>query len=134
MFTESNLTMSSQLIEDNVLIDKINIYEVGEPETVGFDVIRPLHPHLIGFPALVQTTTLNNAIESAVESTYSIKVSQGVALEAGHVVEVTECVREPSLVGKRLLVDKVSQNGAAIVRKAVAHDFDNVNQEGKGGL
>jgi hypothetical protein len=41
---------------------------------------------------------------------------------------------EPDLVGKVLLLDKVSQNGLAMLRKAVASDFDMVNQEGKGGL
>lgn len=131
VMTSTNLAAASNLMAANVLVDKINIYEVGDPITVGYEVIRPLDPHLMGYPALVQTTTLNNAAESAVENVYSIKVAQGVAIEAGMVVEVASCTQEPSLVGKKLLLDKVSQNGLAMIRKAVAHDYHVVNQEGK---
>ena len=58
----------------------------------------------------------------------------GTALEAGQAVRVTVCYSEPSLVGKVLLIDKISQNGLAALRKATASDFEKVNQEGKEGL
>lgn len=132
MSTQS-LASASKLLEGSLLVDKINVYQLGEPETSGFEVIRPLIPHYIGYPALVQTTTLNNAAESAVENLYSIKVTQGVAMESGMVIEVSECSQEPSLVGKKLLIDKISQNGLSIIRKAVASDYHIVNQEGKAG-
>ena len=86
------------------------------------------------FPGLVQTTTLQNAVESRTVNTYSVKVARGTALEKGMAVKVVSCVMEPSLVGKTLLIDKVSQNGLAMLRKAVASDYDIVDQQGKGDL
>lgn len=114
-----------------VLQDSIQLYSVGEPVTVGFEVTRELTP--VGTPVagLVQTTTLANATESAVSNVYSIKVAAGTALEAGMAIKALTCVREPSLVGKTLLIDKISQNGLALIRKAVASDFHLVNQQGK---
>jgi hypothetical protein len=49
-------------------------------------------------------------------------------------VQVISCQAEPELVGKKLLLDKVSMNGLALIRKAVASEFANVNQEGKENL
>jgi hypothetical protein len=128
------LTESARLLAASVLLDSIQIYDVGAPVTVGFEVTRPLTP--VGDPVagLVQTTTLANAAESNVESFYSVKVAQGTALNPGQAVRVLACVMEPQLVGKTLLLDKVSLNGAAMIRKAVATDFEKVNQEGKGDL
>lgn len=134
------MVMSTPILADaahllsTVLIDSVQIHNVGEPVTVGFTVERELTPVGDPVPALVQTTTLANAVESNVENIYSVKVAQGTVLEAGQAVEVLTCVQEPSLVGKKLLLDKVSQNGSAIIRKAVASDFHTVNQEGKGNL
>jgi len=85
-------------------------------------------------PGLVQTTTLANAVESRVDNTYSVKVARGTDLNAGQAVRVVSCLAEPDLVGKVLLIEKISQNGLAMIRKAVASDFKVVNQEGKGGL
>ena len=45
-----------------------------------------------------------------------------------------KCVQELSLVGKVLLLDKVSQNGLSLIRKCVATDFHTVDQQGKGDL
>lgn len=135
------MTMSTQILreaaaqlEQAVLIDTIQIGLAGEPETVGFDVVRSFSPQGDPVKALVQTTTLANAVESRTVNTYSIKVPQGTALTAGMAVEVLTADMEPDLVGRRLLVDKVSENGAALIRKAVASDFSVVNQEGKGDL
>lgn len=117
-----------------VLIDEVQLYDVGDPVTVGIHVTRELTPVGDPIPGLVQTTTLENAIESRTESTYSVKVARGTVIAAGQAIKVTRCVQEPDLVGKTLLLDKVSQNGAALIRKAVAQDFENVNQEGKEGI
>lgn len=125
---------ATRLIEATVLEDEISIFAAGAPVTVGFTVSKPLTLRTAGVAALVQTITLENAVESLTSSTYSVKVPRGQDLAAGDVVEVTRCALEPSLVGKRLLVDKVSQNGAALLRKAVASDWTVVNQEGKGAL
>ncbi|AVJ49212.1 hypothetical protein PBI_BONINO_10 [Microbacterium phage Bonino] len=127
------LAESSRLLE-LVLMDSLQIMDVGEPVTVGHNVTRSLTPVGTPVPGLVQTTTLANAAESRVENTYSVKVRQGTQISAGQAVKVISCVQEPSLVGKVLLLDKISQNGMALLRKGVASDTTVVNQEGKEAL
>ncbi|AUX83034.1 hypothetical protein PBI_BANDIK_10 [Microbacterium phage Bandik] len=124
------LAESSRLLE-LVLMDSLQLLDVGDPITVGHNVTRSLTPVGDPIPGLVQTTTLQNAVESRVESVYSIKVRQGTQISAGQAVRVVSCVQEPSLVGKVLLLDKISQNGLALLRKGVATDATVVNQEGK---
>jgi hypothetical protein len=117
-----------------VLIDSIQIYDVGEPVTVGFTVIRPLTP--VGDPVagLVQGTTLQNAIESKTETIWSVKVALATPMRSGQAVKVLSCVQDPTLVGKTLLLDKVSQQGAAMIRKGVASTVETINSQGKEGL
>ncbi|QJD50050.1 hypothetical protein SEA_ZADA_10 [Microbacterium phage Zada] len=124
------LAESSRLLE-LVLMDSLQLLDVGDPVTVGHNVTRSLTPVGDPIPGLVQTTTLQNAVESRVESVYSIKVRQGTQISAGQAIRVVSCVQEPSLVGKVLLLDKISQNGLALLRKGVATDATVVNQEGK---
>jgi hypothetical protein len=128
------LTESARQLALAVLKDTVQIMDVGQPVTVGINVTRELTP--VGDPVagLVQTTVLDNAVESLVDSVYSVKVAGGTNIKAGQAVKVISCLMEPSLVGKVLLLDKVSQNGLAMIRKAVATEFKPVNQEGKGGL
>lgn len=128
------LAEASGLLSGAVLVDTISIYEQGPTRTTGIHVTRGLTLVQAGVAALVQTTTLANAVESRTDSVYSIKVAQATDLQAGHIVEVNSCTQEPELVGKRLLVDKVSLNGLALLRKAVAADWTTVDQQGKGGL
>ena len=125
------LAEGADLLKTNVLIDKIDVYDVGPKQTAGIHVTRPLEVYDLGVPALVQTTSLANAAESQTVNLYSVKVASTKRLFAGQVVKVIRCERDPSLVGKHLLLDKVSQNGAAVIVKAVASDYTNVNQEGK---
>lgn len=127
------LTEAARLLA-TPLVDYLQIMEVGEPITVGIEVTRALTPVGQPVPGLVQTTTLENAVESRTSNVYSVKVAQGTPLKAGQAVKVVSCVMEPDLAGKVLLLDKVSQNGAAVIRKAVASDYTVVNQEGKEGL
>lgn len=122
------------MLERSVLIDSLQIMDVGQPVTVGIEVTRALTPVGSATPGLVQTTTLENAAESNVSSVYSVKVSKFTQLSAGQAVKVVACRNEPDLVGKVLLIDKISKNGLAMIRKAVASDFEKVNQEGKEGL
>lgn len=135
------MTMSTQTLAESarqlataVLLDTIQVLTVGQPVTVGINVTRGLTP--VGTPVagLVQTTLLANAVESRVDCTYSVKVARGTALAAGQAVRVVTCLAEPELVGKVLLIDKMSLSGLSMIRKGVAADFEVVNQEGKGGL
>ena len=125
---------AARLQRENVLVDSVQVYNLGSPVTTGVHVSLSRSPVGEPIPALVQTTTLANAAESSTDSVYSVKVAQGTALSAGQAVKVLSCRMEPSLVGKTLLLDKVSQNGLAALRKAVASDFEVVNQEGQEGL
>ncbi|QBZ73203.1 hypothetical protein SEA_THERESITA_10 [Microbacterium phage Theresita] len=134
MVTTTPILAEAARLLTSVFTDTVQVHNVGEPVTVGIHVTRELTPVGEPIPALVQTTTLENAIESRVESLYSVKVAQGTVISAGQAIEVITCQQEPDLVGKTLLLDKVSQNGAAIIRKAVATDFKNINQEGKEGI
>jgi len=125
------LREAARVLAEATLRDTVQIYTVGAPVTVGFEVQRPLTA--IGEPvaSLVQSTTLLNAVESQTQTTFSVKVHAGTPLSPGQVVRVVACELEPELVGKVLLLDKISLNGAAMIRKAVASDFEAVNQEGK---
>lgn len=132
------MTMSTQTLGEAarqlaaaVLLDSIQIYDVGQPVTVGPNVTRDITE--VGEPVagLVQTTTLANAVESRVDSVYSVKVARGTDLSAGQAIKVITCLAEPDLVDKVLLIDKISKNGLAMIRKGVASDFGVVNQEGK---
>lgn len=125
---------ASGLMTTAVLVDLINIYSVGPVQTTGTQTSRALTKLQTNIPGLVQTTVLQNAVESQVVNTYSVKVPRGIALTAGLAVKVVRCVAEPGLVGKTLLLDKVSQNGLALLKKAVASDFHAVDQQGKEGL
>lgn len=117
-----------------LLMDEVQIYDVGSPVTVGAEVTRELTAVGEPVPALVQGISLENTIDGITTSAWSIKVSQGTVLSAGQAVKVLRCTQEPSLVGRTLLLDKVSENGAAMIRKAVAASTMVVNQEGKGVL
>jgi hypothetical protein len=128
------LDESARLLALSVLRDTIQIFDVGAKRTEGINVVRDLTPVGTPVPGLVQDTTLQNAVESQTTTTYSVKVARGTAIRAGQVVQVISCQAEPELVGKKLLLDKVSMNGLALIRKAVASEFANVNQEGKENL
>lgn len=125
------LAEASRLLAGAVLTDIVQLYDVQQPITVGINVTRELTAAGEPVPGLVQTTTLENAAESNVTNIYYVKLASKTAVRAGQVVKVLECRAEPDLVGKKLLLDKVSQNGLAMLRKAVASDFQVVNQEGK---
>ncbi len=135
------MAMSTQTLAEgafllsSVLIDTVDLYMLGEPTTQGIEIVREqVKVTEEPIPALVQGTSLTNAVESATENTYSIKVARGTQIEAGMAVKVVTCVAEPELVGRVFMIDKVSLNGAAMIRKAIASDTTNVNQEGKEGL
>lgn len=125
----------SALMAQNLLVDQVQVFDVGPPVTVGFEVTRSVTPVSEDpIPGLVQSVTLESAVDGRVTQSYSIKVARSVELEPGQAVTVFSCHAQPDLVGKTLLVDEVSRNGLALIRKATASEFITVNQEGKEGL
>lgn len=128
------LASAASLLDVAVLIDTLDLYDVGDLVTTGINVSRELTLVQTGIRSLVQETNLANAVESATDSIYSVKVPRGINIKAGQAIKVKTCTNDPSLVGKTLYLDKVSQNGAALIRKAVASSTYNVDQQGKGGI
>lgn len=115
-------------------IDLLQIMDVGEPVTVGANVTRSLTA--VGDPVagLVQSVSLENAVDGRVSQTYAIKVHRATALRIGQAIKVLVCRQEPDLVGQVLLVDIMSRNGLALVRKGYGSITKVVNQEGKEAL
>lgn len=130
--TTQTLTDASSLIKQTLLVDTVDLYTLGETQTEGYRAYRKATLVEPDVAALVQTTVLANAAESQVDNVYSVKVPLSTEVTAGMVARVTSCQQEPSLVGKHLMIDKVSQNGLAMLRKCVAADFHQVDQQGKG--
>lgn len=117
-----------------VLVDLVQICDVGPTITVGIEVTRELTPVGDPIPGLVQTLKPMYALESIVPGLYGVKVARGTDMNPGQAVKVIRCNAEPALVGKVLLLDKVSFNGLSMIRKGNATDFVVVNAEGKDGL
>lgn len=122
---------AANLLESNLLHDTITIYNRGPVTTTGYDTSAELNPVQVKVAALVQTTNLANAVESAVDSVFSVKVSSSTPISAGQVIDVLICQREPALVGCKLLIDKVNEDGLSIIHKAIASTYQIVQQQGK---
>lgn len=131
VMSTATLGSASALMEQAVLIDTLDLYNVGDLITVGIETQRELTLVEADVTSLVQATTLANAVESATETTYSVKVARTQPMSAGQAVIVKTCQADPSLVGTTLYLDKVTTNGLALIRKAVASLTYNVDQQGK---
>lgn len=128
------LDEGARMLEAGIMLDRLQILDVGNPVTVGTQVTRDITPAGEPVPGLVQTVTLESAVEGKVSQGFTIKVPKRVSLTPGQAVRVEACLAEPDLVGVILLVDTVSLNGAAMLRKATASRARVVNQEGKEAL
>lgn len=134
----TNMAMSTQTLDEAgrqmaaaVLIDTLQIFDAGDPVTVGFLVTRDLTAVGEPIPGLVQTISLESSVEGRVAQAYSVKVPRGTALEAGQVVKVVTTRTDDELIGKPILIDTISKNGLAMIRKGTGISFENVSQEGK---
>lgn len=126
------LDEATEYIRRNILIDYLDIFEVGPTITRGFQAMpATLTAVQHDVQCLVQTTEIPQPIEGVAVQRYSIKVPRGTSLKPGQVVQITRCWREPSLQGVYLLIDSVSKNGAALLRKATATRFHQVDGTGK---
>jgi len=134
------MVMSTQILRDAAallaqqLIDSVQIMNVGQPVTVGASVTRALTPAGDPLPGLVQSISLENATEGRVNQLYSVKLPVGTPVVEGQAVKVLACVAEPQLVGQVVLLDTVSKNGLAMLRKGTGQVSHIVNQEGKEAL
>ena len=134
------LDEATEYIRRNILIDRLDICEVGATVTRGF-VAVPATTTVIqhDVQCLVQTIDIPQPgafgdLDGVAVQQYSIKVPKGTRLEPGMAARVSQCWREPTLVDTYLLVDSVSENGSALLRKATATRFHQVNGTGKDRL
>ena len=126
------LDEATEYLRRNILIDYLDIFEVGPTITRGFQAMpATLTAVQHDVQCLVQTTEIPQPTEGVAVQQYSIKVPRGTSLKPGQVVRITRCWREPSLQEVYLLVDSVSENGAALLRKATATRFHQVDGTGK---
>ena len=126
------LDEATEYLRRNILIDYLDIFEAGPTITRGFQAMpATLTAVQHDVQCLVQTTDIPQPIEGAAVQRYSIKVPRGTSLKPGQVVRITRCWREPSFQGAYLLIDSVSENGAALLRKATATRFHQVDGTGK---
>lgn len=130
VMSTQTLGRAASLMSVAVLIDTLDLYDVGPVRTAGTRTERTLTLVEEDVASLVQATTLQNAVESSVDTFYSIKVERTTVIKAGQAIKVKTCEEDPSLVGKTLYLTKVSENGAAIIRKAIAATSVNVDQQG----
>lgn len=119
---------------EQLLIDSVQIMSVGQPVTVGAQVTRTLTPVGAPIAGLVQSVSLENAAEGRVNQLYSVKLPVGTAIEEGQAVKVLASELEPELVGQVVLLETVSRNGLAMLRKGTGQVSRIVNQEGKEAL
>lgn len=128
------LANASSLMERELMRDRVRLYELGPERSVGYRVVRDRTLIQADLPALVQTTDVASDAESFVSTFFSIKLPQSTPVVTGHLVEVTQCEREPHLIGKTLLVERVSFNGLALLRKAIARGYTTLDSQGKGAV
>lgn len=122
---------SANLLERTLLIDKIDIYKLGEISTSGYKTTRSRSALLHGVVSLVQTISVGQDMSEGVgESAYSIKVPSGTDISPGMMVVVIECPREPRLIGREFIIDSVSEDGLSIIRKCIAQDRSIVDHQG----
>lgn len=126
---------ATEYIRRNILIDQLDICEVGATVTRGFVAVPATITTIQrDVQCLVQTVDIPQPVEGVAVQRYSVKVPRGTRLEPGMAVRISQCWREPTLVDTYLLVDSVSENGAALLRKATATRFHQVDGAGKGRL
>lgn len=126
------LDEATEYIRRNILIDYLDVFDVGPTVTRGFQAMpATLTAVQHDVQCLVQTMDIPQPIEGVAVQRYSIKVPRGTSLKPGQVVRITRCWREPSLQGVYLLIDSVSENGAALLMKATATRFHQVDGTGK---
>lgn len=130
VMSTQTLARAADLMSVAVLIDTLDLYDVGPVRTAGTRTERDLTLVEEDVASLVQATTLQNAVESSVDTFYSVKFERTTVVVAGQAIKVKTCNEDPSLVGKTLYLTKVSENGLALIRKAVAATSVNVDQQG----
>lgn len=120
---------ASALMTDTLLVDRADAYKLQPPAVVGYAGRRARELVSREIKCLVQATS-TDVVDGLSDITYSVKVPTGTGLSPGMLLVITQCTREPSLVGVELMVDSISEDGLSIIRKCIAHAYSTVDHQG----
>lgn len=120
---------ASALMTDTLLVDRADAYKLQPPAVVGYASRRARELASREIKCLVQATS-TDVVDGLGDIAYSVKVPTGTGLSPGMLLVITQCTREPSLVGVELMVDSISEDGLSIIRKCIAHAYSTVDHQG----
>lgn len=120
---------ASALMTDTLLVDRADAYKLQPPVVVGYASRRARELVSREIKCLVQATS-TDVVDGLGDIAYSVKVPTGTGLSPGMLLVITQCTREPSLVGVELMVDSISEDGLSIIRKCIAHAYSTVDHQG----
>lgn len=120
---------ASALMTDTLLVDRTDAYKLQPPVVVGYASRRARELVSREIKCLVQATS-TDVVDGLGDIAYSVKVPTGTGLSPGMLLVITQCTREPSLVGVELMVDSISEDGLSIIRKCIAHAYSTVDHQG----
>lgn len=120
---------ASALMTDTLLVDRADAYKLQPPTVVGYASRRARELMSKELKCLVQATS-TDVVDGLADTAYSIKVPTGTNVSPGMLLVITQCAREPSLVGVELMVDSISEDGLSIIRKCIAHAYSTVDHQG----
>lgn len=120
---------ASALMTDTLLVDRADAYKLQPPAVVGYVSRRARELVSREIKCLVQATS-TDVVDGLGDIAYSVKVPTGTGLSPGMLLVITQCTREPSLVGVELMVDSISEDGLSIIRKCIAHAYSTVDHQG----
>lgn len=120
---------ASALMTDTLLVDRADAYKLQPPVVVGYASRRARELVSREIKCLVQATS-TDVVDGLGDIAYSVKVPTGTGLSPGMLLVITQCTREPSLVGVELMVDSISEDGLSIIRKCIAHSYTTVDHQG----
>lgn len=120
---------ASALMTDTLLVDRADAYKLQPPVVVGYASRRARELVSREIKCLVQATS-TDVVDGLGDIAYSVKVPTGTGLSPGMLLVITQCTREPSLVGMELMVDSISEDGLSIIRKCIAHAYSTVDHQG----
>lgn len=120
---------ASALMTDTLLVDRADAYKLQPPVVVDYASRRARELVSREIKCLVQATS-TDVVDGLGDIAYSVKVPTGTGLSPGMLLVITQCTREPSLVGVELMVDSISEDGLSIIRKCIAHAYSTVDHQG----
>ena len=120
---------AAELLADTLLIDRVAMYQLQPATVTRYSSSRTRELVSPQVRSLVQATS-TDVVEGLGDVTYSVKLPTTTEVQAGMLLVVTMCTREPSLVGMELMVDSISEDGLSIIRKCIAHSYTTVDHQG----